>query len=199
MSRQTHPVTRYALPPVRLLALVCGWALLAFTVATCLEIVLRKLGYSLQGIDEIGGYLMAVLSCAGFGYTLAHNAHTRIDLVLAALPRSIQAVLNVLAMVALAVLAAFAVWRGGAELWDSIDLKSVSTSPLQVPLWIPQSLWIAGLATFALVAAAYAIHALWLLVRSPRDVNRYYGPPSVQRELESELASLKQRRSQEGA
>lgn len=199
MSQQTNPVTRLALPPTRLMALLCGWALLAFTLATCLEIVLRKLGYSLQGIDEIGGYLMAVLSCAGFGYTLAHNAHTRIDLVLAALPRALQAALNVLAMVTLAALAVFMLWRAGAELLDSIELKSVSTSPLQVPLWIPQSLWIAGLGLFAIVAAAYAVHALWLLVRNLGEVNRCYAPPSVQHELAAELASLKQRQSEGGA
>jgi len=199
MSEHDHPVTRRALPVARLLALLCGWALLAFTIGTCLEIVMRKFGYSLQGIDELGGYLMAILSCAGFGYTLAHNAHTRVDLALTALPRRGQAVLNVLAMVTLAALSVFMAWRAGAELWDSIDLQSVSTSPLQIPLWMPQSLWLAGLALFAVIAIAYALHALWLLARNAGEVNRHYGPPSVQHELEAELASLKQRQSQTGA
>jgi hypothetical protein len=36
-------------------------------VATCVEMVSRKLfNYNLQGIDEIGGYTLAVTSAIGF-------------------------------------------------------------------------------------------------------------------------------------
>ena len=195
MNRPANPVTRAAQPITRLEALACGWALLVFTFATCLEIVLRKLGYSLQGIDELGSYLMAILSCAGFAWTLVHNAHTRIDIVLVAAPRGVQASLNTIAAVTLAALAAFMVWRAGHELYDSVDFKSVSTSPLQVPIWIPQSLWFAGLTLFALVACAYAAHTVVLLYCDRAALNRYYGPPSIEQEVGVELQSLKARQA----
>ena len=38
-------------------ALACGWWLIALSVMTCIEMLGRKLmGFSLQGVDEIGSY-----------------------------------------------------------------------------------------------------------------------------------------------
>lgn len=181
------PVSRAALPVARGVAIVAGWGLLIFALLTCVEIVGRKLfGFTLHGIDEIGGYALAVISSIGFSYTLIQRSHTRIDIFLTRLPPLAQAALNALASAALTAFALFAATRGWVELADSVDLKSVSSTPLQTPLWIPQAVWFAGLAAFAGIASALGVHALWLLATDWPRINRYYGPPTVEEEIAAE-------------
>jgi len=105
-------------------------------------------------------------------------------------------VLNAAAMATLALFAAFAAWRGFAVLGESIEFRSVATNPLQTPLWLPQSVWVAGLTLFALIAAAYAVHALVLLARGAPELNRFYGPATAQDELEAELTARAGRAAQ---
>jgi TRAP-type C4-dicarboxylate transport system permease small subunit len=123
----------------------------------------------------------------GFAHTLAVRRHTRIDLFLSRLPAWPKAAAHVLAALAIAGLDGFLAWRGSAELSESIEFMSVSTSPLQVPLWIPQGVWVAGLSLFALVAVLLALHAAFLLARGRvREVNAWYGPPTVDEEIAAE-------------
>jgi hypothetical protein len=47
----------------RIGAILSGYALLLLSLTICAEIVLRRLAaYSLQGVDEIGGYVLAGIS-----------------------------------------------------------------------------------------------------------------------------------------
>ncbi len=178
-------------PVCRFAAIVCGWGLLGLSVLTCVEIVGRKFfGFSLNGIDEVGGYALAISTAFGFALALVRRAHTRVDLLLVSLPAGAQAVLNALAAVVLAVFAAFMAERGYAVLSESLEFRSVSNSPLQVPMWLPQGLWFAGLVLFAAVAAALAVDAVRRLLRGEaRRMNALYGPPTVLEEIEEELGT----------
>lgn len=188
MSRTDNPLARGLTPVTRLFAILCGLWLLGYSLLVCADIVARRyFAVSLQGTDEIGGYTGAVLAAFGFAHALVRRRHTRIELFLGAVPTWPRALTNVVAAVAIAAFSAFVAWRGWHELADSIDFMSVSNSPLQVPLWIPQGAWLAGLVVFALVAALLALHALSLLLRGRADeVNRWYGPPTVAEEIAAE-------------
>lgn len=183
-----NPISRWVEPLARWAAIACGWAVLALSVAIAIEIVGRKLfAFTFHGVDDIGGYVLAITATIGASYTMAMRGHTRIDVFLVRMPRGLQAVLNALAMVTLAVFAVFAAWRASVVLAESIEFKSVATNPLQTPLWQPQTLWLAGIVLFAAIAVAYAIHAVILLVGGSRELNRFYGPASVREELDAEL------------
>lgn len=196
----TNPVSRWARPVARLGAILCGWWLLIFSILTCVEILGRRfMGFSLQGIDEIGGYTLAVMTAFGFSYALLNRSHTRVDIFLTMAPPRVQAALNVLAMASLAAMAFFAALRAVAELGESITFMSVSSSPLQTPLWLPQGLWFLGLAVFAGTAAALAAHAIYLLTKDWPAVNRFYGPPTIEEEVAAELETLNQRTERKGA
>jgi TRAP-type C4-dicarboxylate transport system permease small subunit len=188
MSQSDNPLARALTPVTRLFAILCGLWLLGYSLLVCADIVARRyLAVSLQGTDEIGGYTGAVLAAFGFAHALVRRRHTRIELFLGAAPTWPRAIGNTIAALAIAALAGFVAWRGWHELSDSIEFMSVSNSPLQVPLWIPQGAWLAGLVVFALVAALLALHALLLLLRGRAgDVNRWYGPPTVTEEIAAE-------------
>ena len=182
------PVTRFAGPVVRFASILCGWWLLGYCFLVVVDIVGRaRFGLSLQGTDELGGYTLAVTSAFGFAQTLLARRHTRIELIIQRLPRMPAALLNLLAAVIIAGVAVFILLRGHDVLDESIEFMAVSNSPLQVPLWIPQGLWVAGLALFAAIAVALAIQALWMMLRDPARLNALYGPPTIEEEIEESL------------
>lgn len=190
-----NPISRRVEPLARWAAIACGWGVLVLAAAVTVEILGRKLfAFSFHGIDDIGGYVLAVTATIGASYTMALRGHTRIDVFLVRMPRGLQRLLNVLAMVSLAVFALFAAWRGADVLMQSIEFKSVATNPLQTPLWQPQSLWLAGLVLFAGIALAYAVHAVVLYFRNANELNLLYGPAGVREELEAELKARKTKR-----
>lgn len=175
----------------RACAIVAGWALLAISVATCIEILGRKyFDFSFRGLDEIGGYLLAGVSAFGFAYALSKHSHMRVTLLFPYVPAPVQSLLNVLAMASLAAMAAFCAWRGGAEVLDVLTTGKRSNTPLSIPLWMPQSIWFAGMVLFAVGAVLMALHSVALLIRDRLQLNRTYGPLSLEEEISSEIAHV---------
>jgi TRAP-type C4-dicarboxylate transport system permease small subunit len=189
----TNPISHAIAPAARIATLACGWVVLGYAIALSFEVVGRKLfNTSFKGIDELGGFVLAVSAAIGASYAMAQRSHTRVDVFLVRFPRPVQRVLNTLAMACFAFFATFAAWRGINVLMETLEFKS-SAPNLELPLWIPQSMWVLGLVLLAIIALAYAGHALYLLVRRRPELNAWYGPNSAQEELEAELAELKAR------
>ena len=194
MSQRDTPISRIVEPAARIAAILFGYAVLVYSLLLTFEIVGRKLfNTSFKGIDELGGFVLAISAAIGASYTMAMRGHTRVDVFLVRMPKPVQAALNTLAMVTMALFSGFAAWRGIAVLQDTIEYGSVAPN-LQMPLWIPQLIWVAGLTLFAIIAALYALHALYLLAKDGSKVNFLYGPLSVDDELHSELEALKARK-----
>jgi TRAP-type C4-dicarboxylate transport system permease small subunit len=182
-----NPVARVLEGPVRGMQILMGWVLLALCLATAYEILARRLfGFSLQGVNEIGAYLLAIGSTWGFSMALLQRAHSRVDFLFPRFPRAMRSVLNVLAALSLAALAIFSAWEGWSVLKDTLRWQARASTPLQTPLWIPQSLWLLGLVVFAGVASALAAHAVLLFVKDRRRLDRFYGPPSLEEQIEIE-------------
>lgn len=197
MTHPSNPIGRVVEPIARIASIVVGWAILAFAVALTVEIVARKLfATSFKGMDELGGFILAITAAVGASYAMAMRSHTRVDVFLVRLPRPLQRVLNTLALLALAGFAGFAAWRGWAVLDETLEFSS-SAPNLEIPLWIPQATWLVGLGLFAAIALAYALHATFLLVSGRPGLDALYGPLSVDEELEGELEALKARAEEE--
>ncbi len=189
----TNPISQTIAPAARYATLACGWVVLGYAIALSLEVLGRKLfNTSFKGIDELGGFVLAISAAIGASYAMAQRSHTRVDVFLVRFPRSMQRVLNTLGMATFAFFATFAAWRGINVLMETLEFKS-SAPNLELPLWIPQSAWVLGLLLLALISLAYAGHALYLLLRRRPELNAWYGPTSAQEELEAELAELKAR------
>ena len=64
-----NPISKALEPLGRLIAVVSGYVLLGLAFAMSVEIVGRKLfAFSFQGIDDIGGYVLAIIAVAGAQY-----------------------------------------------------------------------------------------------------------------------------------
>jgi TRAP-type C4-dicarboxylate transport system permease small subunit len=161
----------------RFLAILGGWALLGLSVYIGIDVVGRKLfSLSLQGSDEIGGYVLAIVCAAGFSYTLSQRSHIRLNALLTALPRGLQAAANLLAYGLLLLLAFMLVWRGAMMLHESFSIQAVAPTPLETPLWIPQGLYVLGLSYFFLhVAACFCQVIVFALQGKADELNKTFG------------------------
>lgn len=186
-----NPIARAIGPGVRWLQIVCGWALLGICFATLYDIAARRLfGHSVQGVNEIGAYLLAIVSAFGFASALLQKAHTRVDFLFAYLPPLAVSCLNLLSSVSLAVLAVLSTWYGWTVLDESLLFDSRAATPLQTPMWIPQALWLAGLGVFAGVSTACAVHALMLFFKDRTALDAMYGPLSIEGQIDVETQGV---------
>ena len=148
------------------LAIAAGWSLVLYSVAVGVEIVGRRyLGFSLQGVDEIGGYLMAVVVAIGFSGALYSHAHIRIDMLLSRLSRPTVLWLNVAAVASIVCFAVFLLWQAVRVLVQSHALHAVAPTPLLTPLVIPETIWVVALLYFVLAGAAFLFKVLRYALR----------------------------------
>ncbi len=174
----------------RLLALAAGGTVVVLAGLICIDIGARSLlRVSVQGTDELGGYVLALVGSFGLAFTLMRKGHPRIDLGLKLLPRALHGPLHVLAQAVLAAVALFMTYHAWTELAGTIRFGAITNTPLKTPLWVPQGLWVAGTATFAAVAVTSTLHGLWLLLRAPELVAPYYGPTTVQDDVDEAIGA----------
>ncbi|MDX6805952.1 TRAP transporter small permease [Terrihabitans rhizophilus] len=182
-----NPVLKTLTPIARLLALLAGYLLLGLAILVTAEILLRRfMNISLQGGDEFGGYVLAILAAFGFSYALIERAHTRVEILVERVGWRTQSLLNLVSSWCIAVMAAFMAWRAYATLDESLEFQSLSGTPLMTPLWQPQGIWFVGLLFFGVVATAIAVHSTLLILRDPRRLNRLYGIKTLDEIIEEE-------------
>lgn len=149
----------------RTIALVVGVLLLCCVAVVVADIVLRQMGHSLGGTDEISGYVMAIATSWGMGYTLLELGHVRIDLLRGRVASRGRALFDLFAMLSLAgtiTLIAYWCWP---VLSRSLSNGSRANTPLETPLALVQGPWFAGWVYFMLVAWLTFIAAVQLFVR----------------------------------
>lgn len=143
------------------MAYVAGVVLVGVAFYITVDVLSRRvLGVSSAVTDEIGGYALALTGMWALAYALHSGAHVRIDVLIPYLPPRVRIALNYLAMLTMAgfatVLAAYA-WRLAL---DSLATAAKALSPLQTPLFWPQSLIALGLSALAVQAAAIVLLGL---------------------------------------
>src|SRR5574341_1168843 len=178
-----------------ILANIFGAIFLALSVIVTVETLARKLfNYSLQGVDELAGYSLAIGSTIAFSLALAGRNHIRVDVFHELFPRALKAALNWISIVLLAALAVLFVLVSWRVLSESLEYRSTAQTPWATPLIWPQSLWYAGLVMFMLVAVGFAGRATWLLLKGRiEDLNEEFHPKSAKEELREELEDLAHR------
>lgn len=174
------------------LAMVFGLIFLGLAAVVAVETAARKLfNVSLQGADELGGYALAVGSTIAFSLALMGRNHIRVDVFHQKFAPRLQAWLNWLAIVSMAVFAVFIAVIAFKVIGDTLSYRSTAQTPWATPLIWPQSVWYAGLVIFALTATGYALRASILLFTGRiATLNHDFHPKSVKEELKEELDDL---------
>lgn len=182
----------------RMAGVIFGTSMILLSVTIVAEILLRKFfAFSLGGVDELGGYAVAIIAPLAFLVAAADSAHIRINLFHARLPLRGRALLNVAAFVSLCLLALFLLYFTIKTVLDTLAYNSIAQTPWATPLIYPQTVWLVAMSVFALGTIILAARALMLAARADWPaLDRQFGPESVADEVQAELADLKKR--QEG-
>ena len=184
MTSERLPLTLRAINGLAMIcALAAGVAVAALAVLIMIDIVGRSVGRSIQGTDELGGYVLAFCGSLGLSWALINRGHPRIDLGFRFFPPKLRNLLHIAAQATMFLFALFMTWHAVAELQTTLKFGAVTNTPLQTPLWLPQSLWVFGLMLFTLTALSGTLHGIWLMSRDPDAVTRRYGPPTVEEEV----------------
>ncbi len=172
------------------LALAAGFSVLVLAFLIAIDVLARRFaGFSLQGTDEIGGYVLAAVASLGFSYVMFERGFTRIDLLVRRLPPPAAALVNVLAYVSLAVVAVFFAHRALIAYADSLHFNAYANTPLQTPMWIPQGFWALGMTFFAFCSVLYAFRALVLMFTDLEALDADYGVVQIADEV-AEIAGV---------
>jgi TRAP-type C4-dicarboxylate transport system permease small subunit len=173
------------------LSSVAGMGLVILSIAITVDILTRKLlHWSIQGTDELGGYILAFVAVFGFPYALMNRAHTRVDVVTALLGRSWHVASNIFAYVTILLYALFIAWFSITSLMESLQYGAVANSPWQTPLWIPQGITAAGCVFFALAALILLGHLLYYAATRQPAADSLYSPPTADDELNQVVSEM---------
>ena len=179
----------------KIAATLFGVVFLLLSFAVAVETTMRKVfNVSLQGVDELGGYCLAVGASLAFTLALVSRAHIRIDLIHDRLSRGPRIALNVLSMLTITATALLLLAMAYYSLRDSIALNSTAQTPWATPIKYPQMVWIACLGLFAAVSCGYGARVLWLAATGGGDILiRDYSPRGAKEELKEEIDDAKAR------
>ena len=169
-----------------------GGTLMIFSACmVTVDVLLRKfLSVTLGGADEISGYLFAIATVWAFSYAALHRVNVRIDALYTLLPRPLRAVLDLFGLVLLTGFVLLLTWRATLLFTDTVENWSRSITPLQTPLAIPQSLWLAGLLLFSFTLLLLMTACVAALLRGNLStVQRLAGVRTVSEEVEEEKAA----------
>lgn len=180
---------------VRGLSLAGGWALLLLSLAIVASSLLRKyLSVTIQGLDEMGGYALAIVASIGFSLALLERAHIRIEIVRSALPRRSQAFLDLLALATMIFSALILFWLGAMVAAQSVSMGAVASTTLRTPLIYPQALWVGALGLFAFIAIYLAVRCIAAMLRGDWDfVRQRLGSEDIKDEVARELEDARRR------
>jgi len=169
---------------------IAGALLVLLSVGVGIEVISRRLlGHSLGGMDEIGGYVLAITATLAFTEALFSRSHIRIGVFHEMLGAKSRAVMDVAAMIGLVWFVSIVLWFGWTMLERNWGLGARSMTPLRTPLWIPQTAWVAAMAMFYFSAILLLLRAVLLIAAGDwAKAASLIGFRNESEELESELA-----------
>lgn len=180
---------------VQLSGMTFGAVLIVLSFAIAAETILRKFfSHSLGGVDELGGYAVAIVAPLAFLVAAAEQAHIRINILHGKLPKRARAVLNVVAAVSMSLLALFLLYFTLKTVQDTLAYRSIAQTPWATPMIYPQAIWLLAMVVFTIGALVIAVQTVVLAIKGDwSTLDRRFGPGSPQDELEAELSDLKAR------
>jgi TRAP-type C4-dicarboxylate transport system permease small subunit len=166
-------------------ALVVGFGLLLCAAFVLTDIIMRQIGTSLGGTEEIAGYAMALATSWGMSFTLLELGHVRIDLVRTRFQTFGKALFDVFSMIVMSGVIITIAIKAWPVLERSIVNGSRANTPLETPLVWVQMPWFAGWVWFAVMSTLTTLAALSLLLkRRHADTEQFVGAFAEQETLQ---------------
>ncbi|MFI0474175.1 TRAP transporter small permease [Halomonas sp. HMF6819] len=127
----------------------------------------NRLGISITGVSEMAAYLLVGATFLGLAYTFTHHAHIRVTLVIARLPARLRVWFEVFGLLVALIISVMLCYGLSSLARESLEYNDVSSGFLSLPLWIPQSVLILGVALLCLALMEALLMAVRIGVRDP--------------------------------
>jgi TRAP-type mannitol/chloroaromatic compound transport system permease small subunit len=176
----------------RAAVIIGGAAILVSGFLIAGDVVMRRvLGLSTWGADELSYYALAISSSWAFAHAMLVKAHIRIDMLTMRASWPLRSASNIVALASMGFLALMACGAILEEVERAWSRGETSITRLATPLWIPQGLWLAGFAFFALTTFLLLLRviAALLIERSHQIAELHGGTPTLDDEIGSEARS----------
>ena len=108
------------------------------------------LGLAIPSYAEIAAYLLVAATFLGLSSTLVHEVHVRVTLFLGHAPEAVARAMNVACGLIGFGVSAFFLWRCTVLVHESWSFGDTSYGQVAIPLWMPQSTMVVGLAFLTL-------------------------------------------------
>ena len=147
------------------IALLTGVLLMGCAMLVIVDIVMRRMGSSFGGTDEISGYVMAIATSWGMAFTLLELGHVRIDILRGRVGQFGRALFDLFAMLMLTGTVTLIAYKCWPVVERSLSNASRANTPLETPLALVQIPWFAGWIWFAAMAWLTFIAAAMLIYK----------------------------------
>jgi TRAP-type C4-dicarboxylate transport system permease small subunit len=181
------------------IAVWCGGAMVfGAAVLVTAEVLLRKglgaiFGTSVMfsGSDEISAYLFAGGTSWSMAHVLVTRGHVRIDALYGRLPAQVRSLLDLFALLTMALFVAVLLERAWDLAFASYSEGLRSNTPLRLPLAWAQLPWLAGIALFFIALILAVVRTVAALARGDQSaVAQIAGAATQDEEIASELSGL---------
>lgn len=171
---------------------VAGVLMIVTVLLISLEIVLRKSGIGvIAGASEVSGFMLAICSSWAFSYTLLERANIRFDVLYVRCHSKLRAWMDLLGLLGLGGFTFTLTYHANAVLATSISFDARSVSSWSIPIWIPQSVWHAGLLFLCWTITILAVRVLVALIRGDyATVARLAGTAMADEEVKRETTAM---------
>ena len=115
-------------------------------------------GQTLLSADELQIFAMIVMTFLGAAVVAWRDQHLRMSVLVQALPRPIQQIIQAAELVCVLVLAAFVLWNSTNYAAQMFALGRVSDMA-NIPMWIPHAVVAAGFGLIGVAACRYLLRA----------------------------------------
>lgn len=170
------------------LARAGGVLILLTVIMVTVEVLSRRLiGRSAIHATELSGYVMAISASWSFSFTLMRKAHIRIDALYLNFPVKVRGLLDLVALLAMALFCILVVGSAFGITSDSYIGGATANTPLGTPIWIPQALWLLGLVWFSIAVSLITLRVFFgLLGKDTEGVQRIAGSPTLDEQISEE-------------
>ena len=127
------------------LAALCVFAIFVLMMASALG---REVGVLVRGADDITGWLCAASAFFALGHTFRHGELVRVGLWIDYLKGRSRWFAEIFALGITVAFTTYMVWAVARFVYESWKFNEVAQNLLRIPIWIPQTTFLIGVAIF---------------------------------------------------
>jgi TRAP-type C4-dicarboxylate transport system permease small subunit len=175
-----------------------GALLFAAAIIVTAEVLVRKgigalvgTSFMFSGSDEISGYLFAVGTSLSMAYVMVTKGHVRIDVLYAQFGPKVRAIMDMIALVVMAIFVAAMLERAIDVASNSYVEQIRSNTQLRIPLAWSQIPWAFGIGLFFVAILLAIFRSMAALLKGDFGaVNAIAGVSTTEEEIEAETKGL---------